>query len=389
MMERRPWLKRLNRRLPLRYRDELPATVPIAGSCSSTSPDSLPSTPDQTTDVVDAPPVLSDNLPVGERIRNVFVTFRNKFGLFRQYHRQGPPTHDPEENVTFDALCDVDDQGIVPTPALSSEIYYPYPNPTSFRLGDWYWNGSPQKSQASFKDLLDIIGDPDFDPNDVRDVKWDCINQTLADDTHWIDEDGGWAKTQVSILVPFQPRRNVLAAHNAGPREFIVGDFYHRSVVEVVKEKLANSSDMESFHYEPYDLKWQPGNSPEPIHVHGELYTSQAFIDAHNELQNSPRESGCNLPRNIIALMFYSDSTHLTAFRDASLWPVYLYFGNESKYQRCKPSRNLANHIAYFRKVRSSASSLYPAHISPSYPIRSKTSVVNKQPVNKLQTMCS
>jgi hypothetical protein len=124
-----------------------------------------------------------------------------------------------------------------------------------------------------------------------------------------------------------------LASPDAGPREYVVGDLYHRSLVEVVKEKLRNSVDMDYFHYELYELNWQLGNSPEPIRVHGELYTSQAFIDVHNTLQNSPPEPRCNLPRNIIALMFYSDSTHLTAFGDASLWPLYLYFGNESKYQ--------------------------------------------------------
>ena len=137
-----------------------------------------------------------------------------------------------------------------------------------------------------------------------------------------------------------------------GPQQYIVGDFYHRSVVEVVKEKLSNMADTDHFHYEPYELMWQPGNSSKPISIHGELYTSPAFLDAHNSLQNSPPEPDCSLPRHIIALMFSSDSTNLTSFGDATLWPVYLYFGNESKYRRCKPSCHLANHIAYFRKVR-------------------------------------
>jgi hypothetical protein len=318
--------------------------------------------------------------PFGERIRHFFATHRNKFGLFRLYHREGPPSHDPEENVTFETLCDVDNQSEAAPPALPPEMYYPYPNPNAFRLGDWYWNGGAQKSQESFKQLLEIISNLDFSPTDVRDVRWDHINQTLADDANWVDEDGGWEKTPVSILVPFQPRRNAVASPDAAPRAYIAGDLYHRSLVEVVKEKLRNSVDTDYFHYEPYELNWQPGNSPEPIRVHGELYTSQAFIDAHNALQNSPPEPQCNLPRNIIALMFYSDSTHLTTFGDANLWPLYLYFGNESKYQRCKPSCNLANHVAYFQKVRSQLSPFYVwfTHLSCSYLIRSRTLLLNK-----------
>ncbi|KJA18100.1 hypothetical protein HYPSUDRAFT_145489 [Hypholoma sublateritium FD-334 SS-4] len=49
--------------------------------------------------------------------------------------------------------------------------------------------------------------------------------------------------------------------------------------------------------------------------------------------------------------MFGSDATHLTSFGSAALWPCYMYFGNESKYRRCKPTCNLCNHIAYFQKL--------------------------------------
>ncbi|KAG1832562.1 hypothetical protein F4604DRAFT_1945993 [Suillus subluteus] len=74
-------------------------------------------------------------------------------------------------------------------------------------------------------------------------------------------------------------------------------------------------------------------------------------MDAHRELQESPGEAGCDLPRVVVALMFWSDSTHLTTFGNAKLWPLYMYFGNESKYRRCKPTCNLSNHVAYFQKL--------------------------------------
>lgn len=49
--------------------------------------------------------------------------------------------------------------------------------------------------------------------------------------------------------------------------------------------------------------------------------------------------------------MFWSDTTQLTSFGNAKLWPTYMYFGNESKYRHCKPSLNLSNHVAYFEMV--------------------------------------
>jgi hypothetical protein len=59
----------------------------------------------------------------------------------------------------------------------------------------------------------------------------------------------------------------------------------------------------------------------------------------------------CDLPRVVAGLMFWSDVTHLTSFGDAKIWPLYMFFGNESKYFRCKPSSNLCHHVAYFQSV--------------------------------------
>ncbi|KAH9848677.1 hypothetical protein C2E23DRAFT_763412 [Lenzites betulinus] len=43
----------------------------------------------------------------------------------------------------------------------------------------------------------------------------------------------------------------------------------------------------------------------------------------------------------------YSDSTHLSSFGHASLWPAYAYFLAQSKYIRGKPTSFSAHHIAY------------------------------------------
>jgi hypothetical protein len=162
-------------------------------------------------------------------------------------------------------------------------------------------------------------------------------------------------KTPITILVPFQRHCNADSNVNPSSREYILGNFYHRSLVSVIREKLSNPDDVEHFHYESYAFKWQPGSSPDPVDVYGELYSSKAFIDAHEALQNSPPEPECRLSQHVVALMFYSDSTHLTSFGDAKLWPIYLYFGNESKYRRCKPSCHLGNHVAYLQTVGKSA----------------------------------
>ena len=53
----------------------------------------------------------------------------------------------------------------------------------------------------------------------------------------------------------------------------------------------------------------------------------------------------------IAGIMFYSDATHLANFGTASLYPMYMYVGNQSQYLRAKPSEFTAHHIAYIPKV--------------------------------------
>jgi hypothetical protein len=336
--------------LPKRYRqfeDILPQPLP-----------SVPTNHLDQSSFASSPPSLTQS----PETQPPFCTPRNIFGLLRQFSSPNPPSHDPEEAVTLDDISAI--PGNTRERALSNvvtsvdevveeaSLYYPYPNRSSLELGDWYWNGGVQKSQQSFTDLVNIITSADFDCADVRATPWEKINSTLGRNDYedwseeWEDEDAGWHKTTVPIQVPFARTKD-----QAGVRTYSGVELYHRSLVGVIREKLANAGDDELFHYEPYELLWKPNHLQQEVKIQSELYQSPAFMDAHQELQESPREPDCGLPRAVIALMFSSDATHLTTFGNAKLWPLYLYFGNESKYRRCKPSCHLANHVAYFQKV--------------------------------------
>jgi hypothetical protein len=119
-------------------------------------------------------------------------------------------------------------------------------------------------------------------------------------------------------------------------------------VVGILREQVASN---QHFHFEPFELHWQPKYAFSPSHVYSKLYNSSAFLEEHERLQNSPAKPGCNLPRVVVGLMFASDTMQLTTFGQASLWPLYMHFGNESKYCRGKPTLHLCNHITYFQKV--------------------------------------
>jgi hypothetical protein len=288
-------------------------------------------------------------------VRHIFQTTRNVFGLFRRYLSEKLPSHDPEEHNAPLDLTDEPTVAASPHPADNRNAFDPFPNKSSFRLADWHWNHGIQKSRDSFKKLLSIVGDPEFCPEDVRQTNWTKIDSKLAannfdeieeEDAEWMDVDAGWNRTPITISVPFHHRTK-----NPGPQDYTIGELYHRSFVSVIREKLENPHDDRHFHYEPFELFWQPTDTSAIERVHGELYASPAFLEAHRELHESPGEPGCTLPRIVVAMMFWSDATHLTSFGTSKLWPSYLFFGNESKYRRCKPSCHLCNHVAYFQAV--------------------------------------
>jgi hypothetical protein len=284
------------------------------------------------------------------RLCRVLQTARNSFGLLRRYFAKKFPSHDPESEANISDLSDIVDVHL-PTPGTSSG-FGPYPNKSSFLLGDWYWNGSAQKSQHDLADLVKIVSANDFRPGEIRDTNWAKVDDRLAaddssPDEEWMDEDTGWKPTPVTISVPFHRHTDT-----PGPHEYSAPNFHHRTLVSLIREKIRNASHHPGFHYKPYELHWQPSDGDESTCVYGELYTSPAFIDAHNALQESPGEPDCDLPRMVVALMFWSDATQLANFGDAKLWPLYMFFGNESKYQRGKPSSNRCEHVAYFESVR-------------------------------------
>lgn len=354
--------RRLNRCLPARFRDVTPQLLPFVPltlpppMSPSPEPQTLPASgrpsPPSPEHSTSAPSLLSR---LGRMLQQ---PQRNIFGLLRKYDTGTLPVHDPEELITLESVFDTHEPESANNSAEPSNltIHDPYPNKNSFLVGEWYHAGT-QKSRESFRDLLDIIGSLAFKPEDVRETPWDKIDEHLGrndfdavvPDDHnpdWLDEDASWKKTPIRISVPFHSH-----AKTPGLKDFLAGDLYHRPIVSIICEKIKNLNHDKQFHYEPYELFWQTSDNGPRTRVYSELYKSPAFIDAHCELQDAPGEPDCDLPRVIVGLMFASDATQLTSFGNAKLWPCYMYFGNESKYRRCKPSCHLCEHVAYFQEV--------------------------------------
>ena len=230
--------------------------------------------------------------------------------------------------------------------------FSPYLNRSSFLLGEWYWKDGTQKSQRNFKNLINVLGHPDFRVEDVTKTKWSNINTTLSSSRgtfdagdvqpEWMDE--SWKCSPITIQVPFH-----WLTGNPGSHPYSAGEFYHCSLVSVIKEWLKSADAGTHLHLHPHELLWKRGLKD--IRVYGEMYNLDKLLEMHHELQNSASVPSCNAPQAILPLMFWSDSTHLISFGQAKLWPLYMFFGSDSKYRRSKSNENLCSHIAYFQKV--------------------------------------
>ncbi|KAF8314654.1 hypothetical protein F5887DRAFT_908128 [Amanita rubescens] len=232
------------------------------------------------------------------------------------------------------------------------EFFSPFPNPSTYLLMDWFYTESNSKTLGELDRLVKmVILDKDFDPehlqgfNATREAqRLDDIQDTELAKTMFRGNDG-WNQASVEISVPFEGVKN--KSESEAPK-FKVESLFYRQPLEVIKAALSNT-DTECFHFYPHKTYWQPDVDGTPERVYSELYNSDTFIQEHERIRNAQKNSEHETV--IAAMMLWSDSTQLANFGTASLWPIYLFLGNQSKYTRCKRCAFAAHHLAYIPKV--------------------------------------
>ncbi|KAJ7104784.1 hypothetical protein C8R44DRAFT_639959 [Mycena epipterygia] len=302
----------------------------------------------------------------------------NTFGLYREY--PSLPTYNPDEALTVGDLSDIpggtrsntatipsqltpfapeDTPPTATSPPSASDASTespaytgPFRNWSVMGLMSWMWTGSSTKSIEEMDKLVDILQDAKFSKADIMD--FDVKQETAKFDQHLAtaatsNVQDGWKSVSVEISVPDGKKH----ASEADAPKFSVPGLFYRPIVEVIKGAVRDAGDR-CFHYTPFKQFWTPSPGSPPQRIYDEIYSSEAMVEAYTALKNKPREPGCTLERVILSLMWWSDSTHLASFGDASLWPLYLFFGNHSKWLRVKPRSNLCHHVAYFPKVGAS-----------------------------------
>jgi hypothetical protein len=281
-----------------------------------------------------------------------------------------PPAAEPiGSNVTVSPTATNSD------PLANSE------NPTEDLLLSWYSQGFTDGASGLDR-LVEHLRHPRFDISQLKNFNAAAAlrrfeNQQLRSKFGgMLEPRDGWKCGSVAIRVPcvyYQQREE-------DAPEFVVDGFCYRDATGVIAKELANPKSFNDIHLNPFEEWWRPTETSDPVRVYSEIYTSDAMLQLERDLKERLKNSaGPQLETFILAALMYSDGTRLAQFGQASLWPVYMYLGNVSKYTRSRPNSFSAHHVAYLPTVSIPLSVILP-HISRfiySYRTRSKSSIIN------------
>ena len=208
--------------------------------------------------------------------------------------------------------------------------------------------GSKSKSEGEVDRLVDgVLNAPDFHAEDLRSFNAHRENNRLNTASRTSPLEDGFQDTNITIKVP-------TGRPDDEHRTYSVPGLRYRKLLNVIKAAFQEPLSHQ-FHFTLFSLMHRSPITKKEQRVYGELYNSDEFIEENKHVQNHspppPDDPTCRLEKVIAALMFWSDSTHLTNFGTAKLWPIYLFFSNLSKYIRLRPSSGACHHLAYIPSV--------------------------------------
>lgn len=328
-------------------------------------------------------------------------TLPNPFGIFRRY--TSLPSRNPEEGLSLDDFTDAhthtrrradqhqgDPLRLFGTCVLAAvqnkatNAFAPFLNITVFRLMHWLYTGSALKSAAELTRLVrEVFLAPDYHPDHIHNFNAERENDRLdvfAGTSQAFSAEDGWREGTVKIHLPKEKHHH---ASEADAPVLEIKNLFYRPFLEVIRAGYQDTI-AHGFHWFPFHLFQRPRNSTEssgshtpvstpsnqlpPERLYSDIYNSDAMVKEDTSIQEkarTAREEGDDehIEYAVAPILVYSDSTHLTNFGTAALWPIYIFFGNLSKYIRARPTSFSAHHLAYIPSVSLNCS--FPAWLTP------------------------
>jgi hypothetical protein len=171
---------------------------------------------------------------------------------------------------------------------------------TVYRLMTWMNSGSHQKSEAEITRLVkDVMQARDFDPKELAGFSVKRSLRTLDNDRGQgpVAFPDDWLEKDIALDIPSKSKGDEA-------RSFRISGFYYRPLISVIRSAFADIQ-ANAFHLFPFKRLWKDPLSGHQERVFDELYTSDSWLEAQEQLYRQPREPGCSLERVIAGLMFF------------------------------------------------------------------------------------
>ncbi|PPQ87396.1 hypothetical protein CVT25_008306, partial [Psilocybe cyanescens] len=265
-------------RMPLRFRDELPASPPVVIVSKEF-------------DIKADEDYFNNTGPSSSQVSQSgdisYVTEPNWFGVFCTY-KHGPPVITPDKYFTLSSVSDSVSIASDPIDTHSKTSWWssfgslslnmvekakenwfaPFLNASAFLLMAWFYNGSSIKSYADIDKLVhDVILHEEFKASDfnhsfstAREAeRMDKAKkpQMPDDDLHselLFSPNDGWIQGSISIPLPCDGVQH--ASEEESPH-FVLDGIWYRRPLEVIKQAFSEPAT-ERFHITPFTEYWKP-----------------------------------------------------------------------------------------------------------------------------------
>ncbi|KAL0057178.1 hypothetical protein AAF712_016188 [Marasmius tenuissimus] len=362
-------------------------------------------------------PTPANPLPLPTINRVYYKTQPNELGIYRVYDSKEPSRY-PEDsqfvsspNFTTEnspdasiliqksmALSQNSETGHQKKP-LVPPPYAPLPNVSTFRLFDWAYE-TTSVTEGSLSNLVNnVILQPDFDPSHFRNfsarrelqkldaplpsapvkpsdkpIKPSLFTPQKTNPTPkpsktppFAFDNSVWHRGTLSIPMPCVGHKHT--SESDAP-QLIIDNVWYRKPLSII-HSLVKDEEFLKLHLRPYKEFWLRPSASQPHQiqrVYGEAFTSNCALRIEREKLKRLELRGIDdgLETVIIWMMMASDSTHLANFGTASSWPIYMYIGNRTKYERGNPKFFTAHHLAYIPQIPDMVQDVYrEAYKSP------------------------
>ncbi|KAG2737142.1 hypothetical protein P692DRAFT_20678566, partial [Suillus brevipes Sb2] len=232
-------------------------------------------------------------------LRDTLQTAFTAIGICRKYPRR--PSFEPDHFIPSSLLATTcpkiagvhDTEGHDPSYGVSGPPF-PFRNMSIYRLMTWMNSGSHRKSEVEVSRLVkDVIQAEDFK---IQDLDGFSIRNSLRA----LDDNGGkgtvtfpddWQETDITIKIPTRSKED-------SSRSFNIPGFHYRPLMAVIRSAFADIQ-ARAFHLLPFERIWKDPLDGHQERIFDELYSSDSWLKAQDDLHMQPREPGCSLERVI------------------------------------------------------------------------------------------